>query len=225
MAGSWPARILAQAAGGPPLSIGAIGAGRELQKPISGVSVFSARHGGLMSWTAQVAETPLMLGFWTLGSTGALLTHAWNVVFEVQPSFLDRLDRSIGTTPGPPAKAPHARFTRVCQTFASCSRAMRRAHRHHCSQDAGAEAAAVLTAPRIEGRAKLRRLSRLGERRSCSRAGRSPFGTWACSPVLSVISLQMVIFPSGLDLGSPRGEGGRLSVEIAAVMPRIAVLP
>jgi 8-hydroxy-5-deazaflavin:NADPH oxidoreductase len=29
MAGSWPARILAQAAGGPPLSIGAIGAGRE----------------------------------------------------------------------------------------------------------------------------------------------------------------------------------------------------
>ena len=25
-------------------------------------------------------------------------THAWNVVFEVQPSFLDGLDRSIGTT-------------------------------------------------------------------------------------------------------------------------------
>jgi hypothetical protein len=51
------------------------------------------------------------------------------------------------------------------------------------------------------------------------------FGTWACSHVLSVISLQMIIFPSGLDLGSPRGEVGRLSAEIAAVMPRIAVLP
>ena len=57
-----------------------------------------------------------MLGFWTLGSTGALLTHAWNVVFEVQPSFLDRLGRSIGmTSESPPPRSKCVQ--RVCPTL------------------------------------------------------------------------------------------------------------
>ncbi len=54
---------------------------------------------------------------WTLGSTDAILTHAWNVVCEAQPSFLDRLGRSIGTTPErPPAKASRARMAHPPET-------------------------------------------------------------------------------------------------------------
>jgi hypothetical protein len=47
---------------------------------------------------ALAVEMPSMPVFWTLGSTGAILTHVWNAVFEARPSFLDRLGRSIGAT-------------------------------------------------------------------------------------------------------------------------------
>src|SRR6516162_11708788 len=67
-----------------------------VRKPISGVSVSSAKRTRLISWIVLVAETPLTRVSWTLGLAGALLTPVWNAVSKAQPSSLDSEGRSIG---------------------------------------------------------------------------------------------------------------------------------
>src|SRR6516225_7426076 len=67
-----------------------------VQKPISGVSVSSAKRTRLISWIALVAETPLTRASWTLGLASALLTPAWNAVSKAQPSSLGSQGHSIG---------------------------------------------------------------------------------------------------------------------------------